>query len=92
MLWLNCYDRSRQSGRRACVVKRVTVLRPLGRHLSPLAHLRAELEAIMISLLIGVGAFLLAVIASATFDPRRSREGDDDDDHAHAMDVTTLPV
>jgi hypothetical protein len=47
----------------------------------------------MISLLIGVGAFLLAVIASVasvTFDPRRSRE--DDDDHAHAMDVTTLPI
>jgi hypothetical protein len=44
----------------------------------------------MISLLIGVSAFLLAVIASMTFDPRRSR--DYDDDHAHAMDVTTLPV
>jgi hypothetical protein len=45
----------------------------------------------MISLLIGVGAFLLAMIASVTFDPRpRSRE--DADDHAHAMDVTTRPV
>jgi hypothetical protein len=44
----------------------------------------------MISLLIGVGAFLLAMIASVTFDPRRSRE--DADDHTHAMDVTTLPI
>ena len=43
----------------------------------------------MISLLMGVGAFLAAMIASVTFDPRRSREGADD--HAHAMDVTTLP-
>jgi hypothetical protein len=45
----------------------------------------------MISLLIGVGAFLLAMIASVTFDPRpRSRQ--DTDDHAHIMDVTTLPI
>jgi hypothetical protein len=44
----------------------------------------------MISLLIGVGAFLLAVIASVTFDPRRSHE--DADDHLHAMDVTALSI
>jgi hypothetical protein len=36
----------------------------------------------MILLLIGVGAFLLAVIASVTYDPRRSRKYADD--HAPA--------
>jgi hypothetical protein len=44
----------------------------------------------MISPLIGVGAFLLAVIASVTIDPRHSRE--DADDHVHSMDVATLSI
>ena len=42
----------------------------------------------MISLLIGVIAFLLAVVASMTFDPHPSRG--DDCDHALPVDVTTL--
>lgn len=47
----------------------------------------------MISLLIGVGALFLAVIACAMIDPWSRPSGyDESDDHTHTIGATTLPI